>query len=57
MVWEMILANLIRWQLGRILETYLILDRALWLEESGVECEVAQIFDEQISPRNLAIIG
>ncbi|PIP94092.1 MAG: hypothetical protein COW00_16900 [Bdellovibrio sp. CG12_big_fil_rev_8_21_14_0_65_39_13] len=57
MVWEMILANLIRWQLGRILETYLILDRALWLEESGVECEVARIFDEQISPRNLAIIG
>lgn len=56
-VWEMILANLIRWQLGRVLETYLILDRALWLEESGIECEVAQIFDEQISPRNLAIIG
>ncbi|GAB4023601.1 MAG: hypothetical protein Fur0010_26810 [Bdellovibrio sp.] len=54
---QMILANLIRWQLGRVLESYLILDRALFLEDHGHACDVVALFDEQISPRNLAIIS
>lgn len=54
---QMILANLIRWQLGRVLESFIILDRALFLEDHGHACNVVALFDEQISPRNLAIIS
>lgn len=53
----MILANLIRWQLGRVLESYLILDRSLMLQDNGIKNNIFSLFDEQLSPRNLAIIS
>ncbi len=47
--------NLVRWRFGRLIEKYLIYDRALWLVERGHAAQVFQIFDEKISPRNMAI--
>lgn len=49
-------ANIIRWRWGRILEKYLIYDRALSLVEKGHIAEVYQFFDEKLSPRNLGIL-
>lgn len=50
-------AQAIRWQLARPLEIYLLFDRALFMQEHGWEIEVFQIFDDHISPRNIAIWG
>lgn len=51
------LANIIRWQLGRCLEVYLLLDRALYLKEHGYDVTIEQFFDEALSPRNIGILG
>ncbi|MCO4792323.1 MAG: methyltransferase [Bacteriovoracaceae bacterium] len=51
----MFLANLIRWQLGRVLELYILLDRVLWLEEKGHKPTLKQYFDEDLSPRNIGL--
>ena len=48
-------AALLRNRLARGLEVLLILDRALWLEEKGMEVLVHQFFDPSLSPRNLGI--
>lgn len=47
----------IRNQLARVIELYIILDRALYLEEQGRKVKLMALFDERISPRNLAIFG
>jgi hypothetical protein len=47
--------NLVRWRFGRLIEKYIIYDRALSLVEKGHQARVFQIFDEKISPRNMAI--
>ena len=47
--------NLVRWRFGRLIEKYLVYDRALKLIEEGHSARVFQIFDEKISPRNMAI--
>lgn len=49
-------ANIIRWRFGRIIEKYLIYDRALAQVEKGFAVEVYQFFDESISPRNIGLI-
>ncbi len=51
------ICNLIRWQLGRPLEVYLLLDRVLYLEENGYCVSVEQYFDEPLSPRNIGILA
>lgn len=51
------LCNIIRWQLGRALEVYLLLDRALYLAEQGFEIRVEQYFLESLSPRNIGILA
>lgn len=48
-------SNMIRWRFGRILEKYLLLDRALSLVEQGEEVEVYQFFEEELSPRNIGL--
>lgn len=53
----MFLCNIIRWQLGRALEVYLLLDRCLFLEEHGYIVEIAQYFKEALSPRNIGILA
>lgn len=57
LVWNMITAGLIRNAFGRLLELYLQLDRALYLEEQGYKTSLFQFFDEEKSPRNLGIVA
>jgi len=54
-VGQMITAGLIRNALGRALEIYLLLDRAIYLEEQGYKVKVEEFFDEELSPRNIGI--
>ncbi len=52
---KMLAAGLIRNALGRVLEVYLLLDRAIYLEEMGYYVRVEEFFDEELSPRNIGI--
>ncbi len=52
-----ILCNLIRWQLGRALEVYLLLDRVLFLEEHEYQVSLKTYFQESLSPRNIGILA
>ena len=54
---KMYAAGFIRDALSRVLEVYLLLDRAVYLEENNYQVEIVELFDENISPRNLAIIA
>lgn len=54
---EMFLCNIIRWQIGRVLELYIQVDRCLFLEEQGFEVKLEQYFIESLSPRNLGILA
>ncbi|MFA6237508.1 MAG: methyltransferase [Bacteriovorax sp.] len=51
------LCNIIRWQLGRALEVYLLLDRCIYLEEKGFKVKLEQYFNEALSPRNIGILA
>lgn len=53
----MFLANIIRWQLGRAVEMVVLLDRCLFLEERGHKVELLQVFNEELSPRNMGILS
>ena len=52
---RMLMAGLIRNALGRVLELYLLLDRAIYLEEQGYKVRVEEFFNEELSPRNIGI--
>ena len=54
---KMFLANIIRWQLGRVIEHYILTDRAIFLEENNQRVEMMEFFDEKISPRNIGILS
>ncbi len=54
---QMYAMDLIRWQFGKPLERYLLLDRALYLQEQGYQVKLFTLFDESLSPRNIAILG
>lgn len=43
--------------IGPLVESYLLCDRALLLQEQGYTTEIIEIFDHQVSPRNKAIIA
>ena len=49
----------LRASLGQLVETYILLDRLLFLQEKGsfVEACLFPIFDSTISPRNVAIVA
>jgi hypothetical protein len=53
---RMFFANLIRWQLGRVLEMYILTDRVLWLQEEGLSPTLKQYFNEDLSPRNIGLL-
>ncbi len=55
MIERMLAAGLIRNALGRVMELYLLLDRAIYLEEQGYTVRVQEFFNEEISPRNIGI--
>lgn len=52
---KLFLANILRWQWGRLVELSIILDRALFLQDHGLSVRVDSYFDPSISPRNLGI--
>ncbi len=54
---DMFLANIIRWQLGRILELHILLDRVLYLRENGVKATIKRYFHSHLSPRNIGILS
>lgn len=54
---QMLSAGILRDLFGRVLETYIVLDRALFLEENNYHSEILALFSEEISPRNLALVG
>lgn len=43
--------------LARVLEVYVLLDRAAYLRERGFVVEVGSLFPPEISPRNLALLA
>jgi hypothetical protein len=49
------IADMIRLFLGRLIELYIVLDRAIFLEEQGRSVKLVEIFDRQLSPRNIMI--
>jgi len=54
---DLIYIDIFRGIFGRLIESYLILDRALYLCERGHRVEIIEIFDRKLSPRNLAIFA
>ena len=43
--------------IGELLESYILCDRALFLQENNYQSEIMEVFDSTISPRNKAIIA
>lgn len=54
---KMLVAGLIRNAFGRLLELYIQLDRVIYLEEKNYRVELLEVFEEPVSPRNLAILA
>jgi len=50
-------AGLIRGILGRLIEIYIVLDRAIYLEEKGLRSEVFSFFNPKLSPRNILLFA
>jgi hypothetical protein len=46
-----------RSMLGRVLEIFLALDRAVFLSSAGYDVHVVELFPAKISPRNIAVVG
>ncbi len=57
LIWKMITAGLIRNAFGRLMELYILLDRAIYLAENNYSVELLEFFDEPLSPRNLGIVA
>lgn len=53
---ELYLCNVIRWQFGRALELYILLDRCMYLEEKGYSPLLHEYFDPLLSPRNIGLL-
>ncbi|MBY6112296.1 SAM-dependent methyltransferase [Halomonas sp. DP1Y21-3] len=49
--------ELVRHLFRRPLEVWLVLDRALWLEEAGFEVSLSQFCPRALTPRNLALVA
>ncbi|GEN10574.1 Methyltransferase domain-containing protein [Myxococcus fulvus] len=54
---DLLLCHLLRDRFARALEVVLLLDRAIFLEELGFEVELLQLFEPDVSPRNLALVA
>jgi hypothetical protein len=48
---------LVRGLFRRPLELWLVLDRALYLEENGYAVQVGEFCDSQLTPRNLMVLA
>ena len=54
---EHFVADSIRALFGRVIELYLLLDRAIYLQEHGCRVEMMEFFDSEISPRNIGLFA
>lgn len=54
---KMFLTSMIRWHIGRVLELFILLDRAIYLNEKNYQVSFKTYFDENISPRNIGILA
>jgi hypothetical protein len=52
---KIIRAGSLRAQLSRLIEIYIILDRVIYSREQGINSNMFELFDVNISPRNIAI--
>ncbi len=56
-MYHLYLANLIRWQFGKVLEHYILFDRVMYLLENGYKVRMETFFEEELSPRNIGIMA
>lgn len=49
--------NLIRWQFNRVVEFFILMDRALYLKENGYEVKLNEYFNPKLSPQNIGILA
>ncbi|KAK1280513.1 hypothetical protein QJS04_geneDACA014943 [Acorus gramineus] len=47
----------LRAALGPLIETFILLDKLLFLQEQGIKAAILPLFDPVISPRNVAVIA
>ena len=52
---DYLLIEVIRNPLGRLLEQYLLLDRILYLEKHNFKVELIELFNNELSPKNIAL--
>lgn len=52
---QFLLYGMIRSKLSRVLEIYIVLDRALALSEHGYQVSLMEIFNRELSPRNIMV--
>jgi len=50
-------AGSLRAQLARLIELYIILDRVIYLREKNIDANMFELFNRDISPRNIAIFS
>lgn len=43
--------------LAPLVETLILLDRAIYLQEEGFHCRLVPLFDPNLSPRNLVLVA
>ena len=49
--------SMIRTPFRRLIEVWLVLDKALWLKDNGWECQVATFCQQSLTPRNILIVA
>lgn len=53
--WQMERVSLVQEGFRRLLELWLVLDKALYLQESGYQVSVSEFCERQVTPRNLVV--
>ena len=53
--WKVVAFYTLRLLFAPLIETLVLIDRCLYLQEKGLECSLAALFDPELSPRNFVI--
>jgi hypothetical protein len=56
-VGEILNLGIIRSHFARLIEVYIIIDRALYLKENGFNVELLETFNRDLSPRNISLFA
>lgn len=54
---RLVLLGIIRSILARLIELYIVIDRALYIQEKGYKVELNETFSKELSPRNLSLMA